>query len=92
MKTKLLKIINHYGINNQILMLVEEYGELLKELCKMQRKNIDIEATKKKVEEEMTDVCVLLMQFANYYKLDIPNMSNIAWYKVDRQLGEIENE
>ena len=58
----------------------------------MQRNNVDKEAIKKKIEEEMTDVCVLLMQFANYYKINVPNMTNIAWEKIDRELERIRNE
>lgn len=92
MKTKLLKIINHYGVYSQTLMFVEETSEFIKALCKMQRDDQDLKAVKENMEEEMADVCVMLMQFANYYKLDVAKITQIMWEKVDKKANEVENE
>ena len=98
MKTKLLKIINHYGIDNQQRKLAEEVFELQKvidiaEASRLVGISNDIsQLSKENLEEEIADVCVLLMQFANYYKLDVGNIGKVIDEKIDRTIGRIKNE
>lgn len=42
--------------------------------------------------EEIADVCVLLMQITNYFKIDVPSIDKIMEMKIDRQIERIENE
>ena len=102
MKTKLLTIINHYGINNQQRKLQEEVFELQHALIKYQEaemfndvsedKIITLDLLEHDITEEIADVCVLLMQFANYYKLNSADIGKIIWDKVNRQIERINNE
>lgn len=89
MKDKLLKIVNHYGINKQQRKLEEEIFEL-------QEAIFDVEHNKQlflnHIEEEFADVMVILEQFKTYYKLDNDVIVEIMEKKIDRQLERIENE
>ena len=88
MKTKLLEIINFYGVDNQQRKLEEEVFELQQAIIKY-----DIEECNKfNIVEEMADVCVLLMQITDFYKLDVVKMRHIMEEKIDRQLERIKSE
>ena len=41
--------------------------------------------------EEIADVCVLLMQITNYFKLDVPSIDKIMEMKIDRQIERIKD-
>lgn len=84
MKEKLLKIIQHYGLNHQQRKLEEEVYELQEAIIKGD--------DKEHIAEELADVCVLLMQITNYLKIDVPSIDKIMEMKIDRQIGRIENE
>lgn len=84
MKEKLLKIIKHYGLNHQQRKLEEEVYELQEAIIKGD--------DKEHITEELADVCVLLMQITNYFKLDVPSIDKIMEMKIDRQIERIENE
>lgn len=92
MKTKLLEIINHYGIDNQQRKLEEEIFELQQAITRYDTDEWDISKMREHIEEEVADVCVLLMQFCNYYKLNVGNIGQIINKKIDRQLERIKNE
>ena len=92
MKTKLLEIINHYGIDNQQRKLEEEIFELQQAITRYDTDEWDISEMREHIEEEIADVCVLLMQFCNYYKLNVGNIGQIINKKIDRQLERIKNE
>lgn len=92
MKTKLLEIINHYGIDNQQRKLEEEIFELQQAITRYDTDEWDISEMREHIEEEVADVCVLLMQFCNYYKLNVGNIGQIINKKIDRQLERIKNE
>lgn len=102
MKNKLLEIINHYGIDNQQRKIQEEVFELQNaiieyECFKLANEKSDVElfdlkTFKEHIEEEIADVCVLLQQFCNKYKLNVSKIGNIQWEKVDRQIERIKNE
>lgn len=88
-KMKIKKILDHYGIDKQIDIAIEEMSELIKELCKYKRGGNNVESIK----EELCDTLIMCyqIQYAFNFKeeLDIENLMN---KKLDRQLERIENE
>lgn len=96
MEGNLLRIINHYGVNNQQRKLNEEVFELQEAIieCENDEYNYyeEVENSHKKhIAEEIADVMVLLEQFKNYYDISSEEITNIFWSKVDRQLGRMED-
>lgn len=88
MKEDLLKIINHYGIGNQLKKFNEESFEFMEAI-------IDCEnhlGTKEHVTEEVADVFVLIGQFIIYYNIEINDVDKIMWQKINRQLKRMEEE
>lgn len=97
MKNKLLKIINHYGIENQLKKLNEENFELIEAITHFRYVEIykGTHAYKyhyKHIKEEIADNLVLLTQFILYYNINLDDIEKIFKYKVDRQLKRIESE
>lgn len=100
MEEKLLKIINHYGVNHQQRKLQEEVFELQEaiitnELIKSVEYEIpltEIVGTKELITEELADVMVLLEQIKLYFGITSREVTEIFWSKVNRQIGRIENE
>ncbi len=90
LKEKLLKIINYYGEKNQREYLGKEYQELQDEIYKC------INGNECNILTEIADVLVLTLQFMAQasYSFDLleENLKREINYKVDRQLGRIENE
>ena len=84
-----IAILNHYGINEQIPVWIEEMSELTKVLCKWLR-NGKIPADDLK--EEIADVVVCLDQLK--YAIDYMEDEVMAHYKekVNRQIQRIEEE
>lgn len=92
MKTKLKKIVNHYGFSNQLQMLVEEMAELTQAICKYKRYN---DATNRiavieNLIEEMADVEVVLTQVKMIVGND--DVEKRIAEKVERQLERIKQE
>lgn len=108
MKENLLKIINNYGISNQLKKLSEETFELQEAIIKLEQYIINVsnedpiydEYIKKEIdnkyilhiEEEIADVLVMVMQFKEYYHIDGKEIMKIMREKIDRQLDRIEKE
>ena len=97
MDKDLLKIIEHYGAKDQIIILIEEMDELSKVLCKWYREYNKLEGDISEellnnFKEKMSDVLIMLMQFKEYYHMDGNDIMKIMREKIDRQLGRIENE
>ena len=88
MREKLLKIINHYGINNQQRKLQEEVFELQEAIA---RYECGYTITREYIKEEMADVAVLLNQFIEYYDLDLGDIDEIMTKKLNRQIERIKN-
>ena len=78
------KIIEHYGINNQLKKLTEEVYELQESI--LEQHNIE------HILEEYADVEVILEQIKQYFKLDDDKIELIKDYKVARQLYRIRKE
>lgn len=104
MKENLLRIINNYGINNQLKKLNEECFEFIeaekdyeyqKDACEVIGcKDIKehLKKSKEHLEEEFADVCVVLEQFKAYYELNNDRIIEIMKQKINRQLERIKNE
>lgn len=92
LKEKQLAIIQHYGTDKQLDLLIEECGELIQAICKFKRSKL----TEKGIEwsynlaEEIADVENVIEQF----KLNQPEMVNliniIKENKASRQMVRIE--
>ena len=94
---KIKQIADHYGMQSQQEMLIEECSELIQAMQKMKRADIaDPEECNKCMQnllEELADVTIMIEQMKCYltpalledYNRDITQ-------KLDRQLKRIENE
>lgn len=100
MKEKLLKIIEHYGVNNQQRKLMEEIFELqesitiheLKSSAEYEIPLTELVDTRYHIIEELADCLVILKQFQHYYEITDEQIEGIMNYKIDRQLERIKNE
>ena len=104
MDKDLLKIIENYGISNQLKKLSEELYEfqesvLSYNLLKTINEDFKDEVLEKNTEyiyrcvlEEYADLCVLLSQFELYFDFNEDEVWQVMKNKVDRQLGRIKNE
>ena len=97
---KLLKIINHHGINTQQRKLAEETFELQEIITKYEDYyyenydygigKVDWARWREHIAEEIADVCVLLLQFKEYYHIDGNDILRIINEKIDRTLERME--
>ena len=100
MKEDLLKIINNYGVSNQLKKMSEEVFELQEAIFKYEELkkwddeyySVDLKSAIEHLEEEYADVCVVLEQFKAYYDLDNDKIIEIMKKKINRQLDRIEKE
>jgi len=99
-KEDLLKIIEHYGVGNQLRKLNEESYELIEAVRDYQE---DYEKTKgvqdginkyfkENILEEFADCMVLLEQIKTYYDLDNEKIIDMMYYKIERQIKRMEDE
>ena len=96
MKDKLLQIINHYGIGNQLKYFQSEVFELNEAVINAETfskiygemEEYDL----KHIAEEIADVLVMLKQIQLYYKISSEEIKEVAQYKIDRQLERIKEE
>lgn len=99
MKEDLLKIIEHFGVNNQQRKLQEEMFELqeaitinlLKQSVEYEIPLTEIVGTREHIAEEIADVMLLLEQFKVYYGITSEEITNLFWSKVARTLKRIES-
>ena len=100
MKEYLIKIINHYGIEQQLRKFQEEVFELneaiitheLKKSVEYEIPLTEIIGTREHIAEEIADVFNLVEQFMYFYNIDIQDVIEIKHKKIHRQLERIENE
>ena len=99
MEKDLLKIIEHFGINNQQRKLHEEIFELQEAITTHElKKSVEYEiplteiiGTKEHITEEIADICVILSQFMEYYDITQDEISNRMINKINRTLERIES-
>jgi len=98
MKDDLLKIINNYGINNQLKYIHSEYFELDEAIIKAEQfepksfiqLNANVKDYINHIAEELSDCFVMLKQFQYYYDIEDSEIEKIMLEKIDRQLRRIE--
>lgn len=90
MKDKLLQIINHYGIENQLKYIHSEYYELDEAI--LRNENADWGFDENEIAEEIADIMVMLKQFQYYYDIEDKQIEDIMNFKIDRQLNRIASE
>ena len=92
MNDKLRKIINHYGIKQQLKKFNEETFELIEAVTINEVDNFDLVDRElvDKIVEGIADVVVLLKQIQLYYFIDENLIKKIMEQKVDRQLNRIK--
>ena len=95
MKEELLKIIKHFGVNNQQRKLQEEVFELNEAIIKRESiASYEIENLNnhdKHIKEEIADVMILLEQIKLYYGISNEEITKIFLEKVNRTLERIES-
>lgn len=102
MEKDLLKIIEHFGVNNQQRKLQEEVFELQEAITKYEEFNnriedlaiYDIDETELKKEhiiEELVDVMVILKEVQYIYKINREDIRKIMKNKINRTLERIES-
>jgi NTP pyrophosphatase (non-canonical NTP hydrolase) len=85
-----IKIVDHYGVEAQIPVWIEEMSELTKELCKWSRKGMSEELIEH-IKEEIADVSICLDQLKYTIMYTEDDLMKEYKYKVDRQLERIKN-
>lgn len=96
MQEKLLKIINNYGLLEQLKYIHSEYFELDEAIinyCDEER--IYIPEIKKRykdhITEEIADVEMMLDQFKVYFGINQEKINEIKLYKANRQIDRINH-
>lgn len=79
------RILDHYGIDNEIIVLIEEMSELTKELTKLQRGIGDLNH----ITEEMADVHLSMNVVRIGLAIDQNAMVSIMAEKLDREEGRM---
>lgn len=93
MEDKLLKIINNYGVLNQVRQFNEECYELTEAIFDYEYTGIaNNEKLIEHIAEEIADVMVMLSQFKEYYHIDGNKILKIMNEKIDRQLERMRWE
>lgn len=83
----LWKIIAHYGYSHQKEKAVEELGELQQALAR----DLQGEANRANIAEEMADVYIMLAQLQLIYG-NVPDIANAVRLKLARTLDRVEAE
>lgn len=92
MEDKLLKIINHYGVLNQLKYIHTEYFELDEAIMDYEYSDGNNTLQIEHIAEEIADVMVMIEQFKCYYGITDEQISKNMIYKIRRQLERIEFE
>lgn len=89
-KGKLKKIADHYGLQAQKGMLIEEMAELMQAVNRFDRnpteKNLDA------IAEEIADVEIMIAQAKYLYTIPQEKIDEITDYKIQRTLERMEVE
>lgn len=96
MEEDLLKIIEHFGVNNQQRKLQEEVFELQEAIMEYRYDENKIypeveKCLKEHIIEEIVDTMILLKQFQHYYKINREDIRKTMKNKINRTLERIES-
>lgn len=96
MEEDLLKIIEHYGLWEQLKYIQTEYYELTEAIFDKEYVEYSYfggeDRYKNHVVEEIADIMVMLKQFQYHYEITDKEVEKVMKYKIKRQLERIENE
>lgn len=84
----LSKAIEVYGKENQLTVAVEEFSELIKEICKHKRG----EDNKARIIEEMADCYIMLVQLELMFDINVADINKEIRRKENRLQKRIEKE
>lgn len=90
MRSDLLKIINHYGINHQLKYIHSEYYELDEAILNYLNKSTPL--NRLHIVEELTDVLIMLNQIKYYFDIKDEEIEEFELYKIERQLRRIDED
>lgn len=93
MNEDIKKIADHYGLDAQLNIAVEELAELIQAIAKFRRINkrdqLNVIAKRGTISEEIADVKVMLAQIE--YLLEIEGIvKKVQEYKIERQLKRMK--
>jgi NTP pyrophosphatase (non-canonical NTP hydrolase) len=96
MENDYLKIINHFGVNNQQRKLQEEVFELQEAIndykyVEVYKGSPAEKIQKNNIAEELADCFILLKQFQRYFDFGTMELSEIMKSKLKRTLERIES-
>lgn len=92
------KIIEHYGVASQLGIATEECAELIQAISKMNRNTRFLPdsrrfcVAKANLEEEMADVIVCINQLQKIFDISDSRISELANYKICRQIARMSEE
>ena len=93
MEKDLMRIINHYGIMEQLKYIHSEYYELDEAIFDYEIGNYDnSNYLKEHIAEEISDIMVMLKQFQHYYCISDNQIEDIMKFKIKRQIERIDLE
>lgn len=88
MTIKIRQIANHYGLNHQLMKMVEELNELALECAKSwDKKSITVNLI-----SELADVEVMLEQIKYLAGIEQSDIDEVKEFKINRQLKRIVEE
>lgn len=85
------ELIEKYG-KKQVIVCIEELGELQKELCKYLRKGYTSDELKENIVEEMADVYIMLEQMKLYFNINENRIANEILNKNKRTELRLKND
>lgn len=77
-----------WGIENEVVVALEEMSELQKELCKLLRGRPDVKA----IVEEIADTSIMLDSVITFLGIDTKEVEHIRATKVARLIHRIKND
>lgn len=84
MQRKLEYVAEYYGWDRQRVKATEELAELIVALAKNE--------SVANITEEIADVLIMIHQVMILCKISPENIAEIMEFKIDRQIGRIQNE
>ena len=90
MKSKLLRIFNHFGIETQKRKLNEECYEFLQAVAEYEKDPFLTNV--RHIAEELADCLVVLKQFQHHFGIDEQTIKQWCDYKTERTLARIDTK
>lgn len=87
-KNDIKKIIKGSRNADQVIVLIEECSELIKEMTKALRG----EGSQKRIAEELGDVQLMIYQACIIFNIDPAVLDEVIDWKIDRTLKKMEEE